>query len=250
MQRAYPLRADRPAVFDLRWRDGHPVPPLNRIPPTVSLRDHFGPVRDQGAEGSCSAQSGVAVVEALWHQAHGERVVLSPAFLYQIERMLQGDVQDDTGARLRITQAALMAYGVCPEADDPYTPADFIVPLTARLIADARPYRIARGWWAPTLEEICAALAAGFPVQIGLIVTRTFESEAVARTGQVPLPPPGDPILGGHAMAAYGYDRAAGVVWVRNSWGAAWGHQGNCAIPFAYFRAPNLFLSARVYSLT
>ncbi|MCL8207170.1 MAG: C1 family peptidase [Actinomycetia bacterium] len=248
--RVYPLRADAPHPFDVRWRDAHPVPARDQLPAQVSLLDHFGPVKDQGAEGSCSAQSGAAIVEALWHQAHGERVVLSPAFLYEVERLLQGDVQDDTGARLRVTQAALMAYGVCPEADDPYTPADFIVPLTARLLADARRYRIARGWWAPSLDEILAALVAGYPVQIGLVVTQTFEAEAVARTGQVPVPPPGDPVLGGHAMAAYGYDRAAGVVWVRNSWGAAWGHQGNCAIPFAYFRAPNLFLSARVYSLT
>jgi C1A family cysteine protease len=249
MPRVYPLRADAPHPWDRRWRDDHPVPAFGDLPAQVSLADALGPVKDQGAEGSCSAQSGAGCVEALAWLQRRERVVLSAAFLYEAERYLQGDPTADTGARLRVTQQALMQYGVCPERDDPYTPQDFLVPLTPALLADAAQYRIAHGWWVPTLEEILAALAAGFPVQVGIVVYPSFDSPAVAQTGRVPLPLPGDTPLGGHAVLAYGYDRAQGVVSCRNSWGAGWGDAGNFTLPFGYLRDPRGFLSARVYNL-
>ena len=51
-------------------------------------------------------------------------------------------------------------------------------------------------------------LAAGYPFVFGFTVYESFESQAVAKTGDVPMPRPGEQVLGGHAVLAVGYDDA------------------------------------------
>lgn len=247
MSHRYPLQADAPSKFDVRWPA--PLTPVGTLPAQVNLLDAFGPPKNQGQEGSCSAQSGSEILAALWYQRLSLHVDFSAAALYEIERYLQGDPTQDTGARLRVTQDALQLFGGVPERDDPYTPADFLVPITDALRAEAARYRIRAGYWTPSLPEILNALAAGHPVQIGIVVHESFESPEVARTGIVPVPTADDPAMGGHALAVYGYDRHQEVLRVRNSWSSAWGDNGDCIIPFAYLANPSDFLSARVYVL-
>ena len=43
-------------------------------------------------------------------------------------------------------------------------------------------------------------LAAGYPFVFGFTVYESFESEAVAKTGKVPMPGSGEKALGGHAV--------------------------------------------------
>lgn len=238
-----------PSPFDIRWQTVHPPTPISTLPPTVSLSHWLGVVKNQGQEGSCTAQSGCSIMEWLIAKAEGQTLVLSPAMLYEVERILEGEPDKDIGARLRVTQYALQTVGVCREALDPYTPQDFLVRLTPDILNDATHHRIRHGFWAPSLTEILGALAFGVPVQIGIVVTQSFESAAVAATGQVPMPTPDDPILGGHALVAYGYSIPHRVVMVRNSWGEDWGNHGNCEIPFEYFENPRWLMSARVYTL-
>ena len=45
----------------------------------------------------------------------------------------------------------------------------------------------------------------------------------------------GASLLGGHAVAVVGYDDAAQVFIVRNSWGTGWGMAGYFTMPYAYF---------------
>lgn len=248
MLRAYPIKPDSPSPFDRRFRDHFPMQPIAALPERVNLRDTLGAVKYQGQEGSCAGQSGSSIRQGLEYQAHGRRVTLSPAFLYEAARYLEGTPTEDAGARLRVIQAALQWIGTVPERDDPYTPADFLIPITEALRADAAAYRITDGYWAPTLDERLNALAQGHLVQLGIDVYPSFESEAVAVTGRVPIPQPGEQSLGGHAIAEWGYDRTAQVESCLNSWGA-WGDDGSFHLPFAYSSAPNRILSARVYTL-
>jgi hypothetical protein len=84
--------------------------------------------------------------------------------------------------------------------------------------------------------EVRRSLADGMPVVCGLDAHESFYSDAVAKTGDVPLPAPGDALVGGHAMLIVGYDDNRQAFLVRNSWGAAWGEQGYCRIPYAAVR--------------
>jgi C1A family cysteine protease len=71
-------------------------------------------------------------------------------------------------------------------------------------------------------------------------VYESFESDAVAQSGVVPMPSSGEKVLGGHCMLVVGYDASARVFIVRNSWGKSWGMKGYCTMPFEYLLNTNL----------
>ena len=74
----------------------------------------------------------------------------------------------------------------------------------------------------------------------GFSVYESFESQAVADTGTVPMPAPGEALLGGHAVLIVGYNDATHRFRVRNSWGPDWGDGGYFTMPYAYVTDPNL----------
>jgi len=83
-------------------------------------------------------------------------------------------------------------------------------------------------------------LASGYPFVFGFTVYDSFESQQVAQTGVVPMPGSTEQVLGGHCVVAVGYDDSQQRFIVRNSWGADWGIQGYCTMPYAYLTDPNL----------
>jgi C1A family cysteine protease len=243
--RQYPLKASPISRFEMRWRDAFPTA---KPAGYADLSAWLPPVRDQGQEGSCSAFSGANVREMMARKHDGDSTTLSPAFLYEVERYIEGDLQDDNGATLRNTQRALRLVGVCPEGDDPYTPADFTVSISPKMVQDAAAYKVSLGYSLRSLAEVLSALSAGYPVQLGIVVYESFESDEVARTGIVPMPQPGERVMGGHAVAGYGFELTSEGVGCRNSWGD-WGVAGNFTLPFDYFRSPDTFMDARCYAV-
>lgn len=66
-------------------------------------------------------------------------------------------------------------------------------------------------------------IAGGYPFVFGFTVYESFESEQVAQTGIVPMPAPGETVVGGHCVVAVGYDDSKRTFIIRNSWGTGWG---------------------------
>ena len=56
----------------------------------------------------------------------------------------------------------------------------------------------------------------------------------VKKTGIMPLPNPGEGLVGGHCVVIIGYDDSKQAVLCRNSWGAEWGINGNFYMPYAF----------------
>jgi C1A family cysteine protease len=83
-------------------------------------------------------------------------------------------------------------------------------------------------------------LASGYPFVLGFTVYDSFESDAVAKTGVVPMPARRENVLGGHAVLAVGYDDKQSRLRMRNSWGRAWGVKGYFTMPYAYLFDDNL----------
>ena len=83
-------------------------------------------------------------------------------------------------------------------------------------------------------------IASGFPFVFGFTVYESFESQEVAQTGIVPMPSPGESVLGGHCVVAVGYDDTQRTFIIRNSWGTGWGEQGYCHMPYEYLISPHL----------
>jgi C1A family cysteine protease len=90
------------------------------------------------------------------------------------------------------------------------------------------------------LMQMKGCLAAGYPIVFGFTVYESFESPQVAKTGIAPLPSASEAVVGGHAVAAVGYDDSQRTFLVRNSWGEGWGMKGYFTMPYAYLLQSDL----------
>ena len=68
----------------------------------------------------------------------------------------------------------------------------------------------------------------------------SFESDAVAKSGILPMPQKGEKQVGGHAVCCVGYDDAKQMFLIRNSWGTDWGQAGYFWMPYAYMTTKGL----------
>jgi len=231
---------DRVSPLDWKYRPHSSV--VRRLPAVVDLRRHCPPVYDQLHLNSCSAN---AIAAALRYDElrEGHPDVSSPSrlFIYYNERVLAGVTDTNSAVSLRYGYRTVAALGTCPEAMWPYlerrfrrmpTPACFRAALRRRAIAY---YRIRRA-----IVQLRACLAEGFPFVMALAVHHSMMGRAVTRTGMVPVPTRHDPLRGGHAVLAVGYDHGRRLILFRNSWGRAWGDGGYGYLPYAFVASANL----------
>jgi C1A family cysteine protease len=224
-------------IPDRRDRLAIPKFALSTLPPLVDLRPKFPvPCYDQGDLGSCTANAlaGVVEFERLRDGATPD-FVPSRLFIYYNERMVEHSIQSDSGAMLRDGIKVLAKLGACPEVLWPYKPEVFTVRPPPFCYVEANRHKV-RSYQrvSPTVNGIRSALATGSPVAFGFTVYESFESPDVARTGVAPMPGRNERALGGHAVAAFGYDDTNQRLIVRNSWGPKWGQEGYFTLPYGF----------------
>jgi len=218
------------------------APPSPRPPPVrVDLRRGMPPVYDQGELGSCTGNAVAAAVAFARKKEKRPAITPSRLFIYYNERVIEGTVDQDSGAQIRDGMKAVAKLGVTSESDPgkpydwPYDVARFTVRPTPPCYAFAAKNQVI-GYrrLTQTLSQLRGCLASGFPFVFGFTVYEGFESAEVARTGVANLPAPGEKVVGGHAVVGVGYDDAAQRFTVRNSWGRRWGMKGYFTMPYAY----------------
>lgn len=217
-----------------------------KLAASVDLRAWCSPIEDQGNLGSCTANAGVGLLEYYERRAFGRHLDASRLFLYKATRDLLGWT-GDTGAYLRTTMKAMALFGVPPEQYWAYVIARFDIEPTAFLYAFAQNYqsiqyyRLDPSGLSPqdVVHWVKTYLAAGLPSMFGFTVYDSFPRVG-SGSGDIPVPAPGERVLGGHAIDAVGYDdarkigSAKGALLIRNSWGIAWGEGGYGWMPYAY----------------
>lgn len=214
------------------------TPNLPSLPRKVDLRAHCSPVEDQGQIGSCIPCAVVGALEYQYRKAGQPAVDLSRLFVYFNARRMRGTADTDSGVSVPQGLAAFMAFGAPPESDWPYRP-DLLTKVPDQAVYDAARAHVP-GEYARVdgADHIRGALAQQFPVPFLFQVPERCYAEA-GRTGVMPVPTAAEADAAsresGHAMLLVGYDLDAGAYLVRNSWGADWGDQGYCRIPFDAF---------------
>jgi C1A family cysteine protease len=228
-----------------------PTAVLPALPAAVDLRPGCPPVYDQGQIGSCTANAIAGAHE--FDQMKQKLAAPSPfipsrLFIYYNERTIEGTVASDSGAQIRDGIKSIGKQGVCredptwPYDGDPFPPNNLLTQKpSAAAYSEAKTYTAIQYQRVPqVLNQMKGCLASGYPFVFGFTVYDSFESAQVAQTGTVPMPGPGEQVLGGHAVVAMGYDDAQQRFIVRNSWGAGWAVQGYCMMPYLYLTDPNL----------
>lgn len=231
---------DLPDYRDYRFSAARRV--LAKLPPRVDLTNQCPAIYDQGEIGSCTANAiGGAIQFDQMKQLLRDIFMPSRLFIYYNERAMEHTVREDAGAMIRDGIKSVAKQGVCPESMWPYDASPY--PPNPRLAKKPTPrcYKEALKHTAVeyrrvprTLMQMRGCLASGFPFVVGFTVYESFESDAVARSGKMPMPAKGEHVVGGHAVLAVGYDDRQKRFRMRNSWGTAWGAQGYFTMPYAY----------------
>lgn len=163
---------------------------------------------DQGQVGSCTANALAAVVE--FEQARQRLPSFSPSctsrlYIYWYERALEGTTAQDCGAMLRDGIKALANYGVPREIYWAYDAADVCVEPPEAARAATVVHKALKYLAVPQdLHTLKAVIASGQPFVFSAY--DSFEGDAVARTGVLPMPGQDEAIVGGYAVVGVGYD--------------------------------------------
>jgi C1A family cysteine protease len=238
------LRAYVPSKIKRRY-DYHPDLPDKRdhyfkavsgtLPDNVDMRSAMSRVEDQGQLGSCTANAWVGAVEYLDKAKDKKYSNWSRLFLYYNERALHGNQRRDSGAEIRDGAKALAKQGICLETHWKYDVKKFAMKPPDKCYTEGLTHQALEYSRVDQNEQaMLSALAQGNPIVLGFTVYESFESDAVAKNGMVPMPGAKEKVLGGHAVLAVGYDRPKKLFIIRNSWGSKWADKGYCYFPFEY----------------
>lgn len=208
---------------------------------TYDLSTKMDFVYDQGSIGSCVSNSACWIL-----RYHKMSIFPSRLYHYYYCRLFdfqQGDNRPniDDGTTIQQGFRVLNRKGTCIEGLYPYITSKQGEQPPATLNQNASFHRVIQ--YAPVRQDISYMknlIKLGYPFSFGILVYQSFVTNAVTRTGIVPMPQNGERILGGHALTAVGYDDSRQMIKFVNSWGRGWGERGYGYIPYAYLENGSL----------
>jgi Papain family cysteine protease len=207
------------------------------LPPKVDLRPHLTTIETQGETNSCVANAVAGAYEYLVKRyLDKDAYDVSRLFIYYNARAIEGGDIEDSGSVIAYTIEGLQKHGACSEETWPFDVEAVNEEPCAEAYEEAKHFVVEDTENVPTdLEAWKSCLAEGYPIVFGILLYKSFDAQL--QKGLVPMPTDKEAARGahgGHAMLCVGYSDADKVFIVRNSWGADWGDNGYCYIPYRY----------------
>lgn len=220
---------------------------LAKLPDKVRLDNLITLILDQLGLGSCAANATAQGLHAAQVRQYGGDIeYASRLMIYRYARAFVGDPTSDSGTALRACLDAIRKLGFCKESVWSYDDG----PEKFKLLPSAEAQRQAHdqlgdfGYYRidssgdERCNDIRTAVAGGYTVIFGTLVTREFETWTPDQP-PLGLPPPGTPVLGGHALTIAGYDLIDDYFDIVNSWSKKWGDRGWLKMRSSYIKDPN-----------
>ena len=236
--RKYGHIKDREDARDFKYQVCKPAE--NSFPPIIDLIPLCPAVYDQVDTSTCTGNSiGGAIEFDLMKQ--GIDFMPSRLFIYWNERGYENSTDSDCGGMIRDGIKGVASLGVCKESTWGFIKENITVKPTDVSFTEALNY-LALQYHSlnQDLVSMKSCLNEGYPFTAGIKVYDSFESDEVAKTGIVNLPTATEKLCGGHAILIVGYNDNTKRFTIRNSWGAEWGNQGYCTLPYEYILSPDL----------
>ena len=203
--------------------------PVVKLPKRIDWAPKMSPVRDQGEEGTCVGFAVAVGMKEYQEILDYEKLVeLSPRFVYAEAKEIDG-VPGLEGTTIRAAMQVLGKKGVCQEKFWPYKPHQEDKPKEGAA-DNAKKFCVVTYARILNLNVLRMSLATKGPAVLGIEV---FKGMMKTKSGIVPMPKKGERSLGGHAIAACGYDDEKEIVKFKNSWGK-WGDKGYGYLPYTY----------------
>lgn len=234
---------------DHLFKMAHAASLLKAIPQRASERAKFPTAFDQIDMSACGPNCGSAVMKFFFP----EKPMFSRLQLYHGVRSIEDTVDQDAGVETRDLFRVMQITGVAPERLWEYDKAILKLTPTEDVFVEAAKCRINSFSRLIAENEYLACLAEGFPIILGIEVFDSIDSDALAKTGVMPMPDPRrERVSGGHDVTVIGYDldfknsdifKKSGVdpalvsdraLEIRNSWGPSWGDAGHFWMPIQY----------------
>jgi len=187
--------------------------PITTFPTDLDLRGSLQPIRNQGSQGTCAAQTAACCKE--WHETMdiGLKEHFSPQFIYnhRVNKTSEGMYGRDV-------MKILNQIGAVRERDFPYGTMVMGENISQEIKTKAENFKIKSYARIHKMSVLKTSLHQNGPCYIALPCynygNRFWKQED------------GDKSLGGHAVAIVGYTKEGFIL--RNSWGEKWGDNGYC----------------------
>ena len=186
-------------------------------PKELDLRKELMPVRNQGTQGTCYAQSACCMKEWQEKQNYDFNEYFSPQFFYNLRsNKYDNDNSNDEGMFGRDVMKLLKTYGICAEKMYPYGLIEHKDNISEEIYKAAKINVIHAYAKINTISDLKMSLYLNGPALVGFPVYNY--------TGQMWKQRNNETFKGGHAMTIVGYNEEGFLI--RNSWGESWNGNG------------------------
>ena len=182
------------------------------FPETLDYRGVLPPIRDQGEQGSCAAQTAACMKEFQEYFDNDITEHFSPQFVYDNRFN-----QESNGMTCRDVMKILNKKGCPLEKSYPYNYISDPKDIDEEVFEEASKFKIKSYARVNTVDDCKKALAKNGPCLIAFPVYNYGMYIWRSRTVRQAM-------RGGHAMAIVGYTKDSFII--RNSWGSDWGDKG------------------------